>query len=328
MRKEGVGEEVEVLGRQSEKRYSPANDGNRRQKEGSSEPVPTNKETGEFSASEISASEINAVRDSRGVTDFQETLRGIDAAISKFDKTELDPKSNGPASILGQVEAHTAPTLLGNTGCALSEDEVMLTIKSPQENVYKARGWKRFVNDRPHAVAQITPTQRKRAGRRFGPFVEIGHFGMGRQLLEVSYRRSGEWYDIGSLAFHRGVANYDWLVKFPAAQVRHFHCFSSDHRPIKVVFDPNSESRRWFRKPFRFEEMWLSDRGCSETEGVGEEVEVLGRQSEKRYSPANDGNRRQKEGSSEPVPQTRKPANFQLPRFQLLKLMQYEILAE
>ncbi|KAK7848650.1 hypothetical protein CFP56_004662 [Quercus suber] len=60
----------------------------------------------------------------------------------------------------------------------------------------------------------------------------------------------------------RGVANYDWLAKFPAALVRHLHCFSSDHHPIKLVFDPSSESQRWFQRPFHFEEMWLADRGC------------------------------------------------------------------
>lgn len=41
----------------------------------------------------------------------------------------------------------------------------------------------------------------------------------------------------------RGVANYDWLSKFPTAQFCRLYCFSSDHHPIKVVFDPNSESQ-------------------------------------------------------------------------------------
>ena len=50
-------------------------------------------------------------------------------------------------------------------GCVLSEDEDMLTIKSPQGNEYKARGWKRLVSDRPYAEDQITPMQRKRAVR-------------------------------------------------------------------------------------------------------------------------------------------------------------------
>ena len=41
----------------------------------------------------------------------------------------------------------------------------------------------------------------------------------------------------------RGVGNYDWLTKFPATSVRDLHCFSSDHRLIKLVFYPNNESR-------------------------------------------------------------------------------------
>ena len=63
----------------------------------------------------------------------------------------------------------------------------------------------------------------------------------------------------------RGVANYDWIAKFPTALVRHLHCFSLDHRPIKLVFDPNSMSQRWFQRPFHFKEMWLANKGCSDT---------------------------------------------------------------
>jgi len=63
----------------------------------------------------------------------------------------VDPKSNGYTSILGQAEAYNTSTMLGNTSCVLSEDEDMLTTKSPQGNEYKARGWKRFVSDQPHA---------------------------------------------------------------------------------------------------------------------------------------------------------------------------------
>ncbi|KAK9993931.1 hypothetical protein SO802_023634 [Lithocarpus litseifolius] len=60
----------------------------------------------------------------------------------------------------------------------------------------------------------------------------------------------------------RGVANYDWMAKFLAATVRHLHYYFSDHRPICLHFNPNNEAQRWIRKPFRFEEMWLADRGC------------------------------------------------------------------
>ena len=51
------------------------------------------------------------------------------------------------------------------------------------------------------------------------------------------------------------------MAKFPAASVRHLHCYASDHRPILLMFDPNGEFVRWKWKPFHFEEMWLVDRG-------------------------------------------------------------------
>lgn len=38
--------------------------------------------------------------------------------------------------------------------------------------------------------------------------------------------------DLGEL--DRGVANYEWLSKFPTGRVRYLNCFTSDHRPILV----------------------------------------------------------------------------------------------
>ena len=70
-----IGEVVEDLGRQSGNGNSPVNDRNRRQKEETCGPFPTNKETGAKSVTVIPGTEFNAARDSRGVTDFQETLR-------------------------------------------------------------------------------------------------------------------------------------------------------------------------------------------------------------------------------------------------------------
>ena len=60
----------------------------------------------------------------------------------------------------------------------------------------------------------------------------------------------------------RGVANYEWLEKFPTGRMRRIHCFTSDHRPILLALDPNGEHQRWRWKPFRFEAMWLTDLGC------------------------------------------------------------------
>lgn len=68
----------------------------------------------------------------------------------------------------------------------------------------------------------------------------------------------------------RGVANYDWMAKFPTATIRHLHCISSDHRPLLLLLNPSGELARWKRKPFCYEEMWLADQGCGDSlSGLG-----------------------------------------------------------
>ena len=62
-----------------------------------------------------------------------------------------------------------------------------------------------------------------------------------------------------------GVANYEWLSRFPTSRVQHLHCFTLDHRPLLLTLDLNEESHKWKQKPFRFEAMWLMDLGCSDT---------------------------------------------------------------
>ena len=61
----------------------------------------------------------------------------------------------------------------------------------------------------------------------------------------------------------RGLANYEWLTRFAGARVHHLHSNSSDHRPILIVPAGLEVDRK--KKLFRFEEMWLSDKGCAET---------------------------------------------------------------
>ncbi|KAK7860842.1 hypothetical protein CFP56_029281, partial [Quercus suber] len=65
--------------------------------------------------------------------------------------------------------------------------------------------------------------------------------------------------------FDRGVANYEWLNRFPTGRVHHLHYFTSDHRPLLLALNLNGESHKWRRKPFRFEAMWLMDPSCGET---------------------------------------------------------------
>lgn len=113
----------------------------------------------------IKGDSINEVSDHRSEPDFHETLRGKDAAISKFDKTEVSSKPSGPVSIQGQAKAHCPLIMLGAVGCVVSEDEEMSLMNSPPGIEYKSRGWKSIVQDRPHTEIQTMPMQRKRVLR-------------------------------------------------------------------------------------------------------------------------------------------------------------------
>ncbi|XP_050280230.1 uncharacterized protein LOC126721222 [Quercus robur] len=62
--------------------------------------------------------------------------------------------------------------------------------------------------------------------------------------------------------FDRGLATNDWFLKFPGSKVHHLQCDSSDHCPLLVVLAPLDISSR--KKPFWFEEMWLSNPRCGE----------------------------------------------------------------
>ena len=61
----------------------------------------------------------------------------------------------------------------------------------------------------------------------------------------------------------RAFCTNDWLQRFAGTWVFHLHSTTSDHVPIWIVadgLDPPPTS-----KPFWFEEMWLSDKGCGRT---------------------------------------------------------------
>ena len=93
---------------------------------------------------------------------------------------------------------------------------------------------------------------------------ECGFIDLGYSGLDFTWH--GKWR--GELVWERldrGVANYEWLDLFPTGRVVHLHCFTFDHRPLLLSLDPNGESQRWKRKPFRFEVMWTVDLGCSNT---------------------------------------------------------------
>ena len=73
-------------------------------------------------------------------------------------------------------------------------------------------------------------------------------------------------YAVGHLVWERldrGLANYEWLRRFAGAKVHHLHSNSSDHCPLWIVPSDLIVDRK--NKPFRFEEIWLPDKGCTDT---------------------------------------------------------------
>ena len=67
----------------------------------------------------------------------------------------------------------------------------------------------------------------------------------------------------------RAVASTEWLTKFPDTKVYHLDVTTFDHKPLWICpegMDCNQQ------RPFRFEQMWMTDKGCGATiEGVWKE---------------------------------------------------------
>ena len=55
---------------------------------------------------------------------------------------------------------------------------------------------------------------------------------------------------------NRGLGNAEWLMLFPTTEIHHLFRVKSDHCPILLKTDP---FERKPSKPFRFEQMWLTD---------------------------------------------------------------------
>ena len=59
-----------------------------------------------------------------------------------------------------------------------------------------------------------------------------------------------------------GLANHEWFMKFTGTKIHHLLSDSLDHSPLWITLDGLDIPS--FAKPFRFKEMWLSNRGCSD----------------------------------------------------------------
>ena len=60
----------------------------------------------------------------------------------------------------------------------------------------------------------------------------------------------------------RGLATAEWLSMFPNASLHHIDNGTSDHCPLWLTLDATITGHSSTRRPFRFEEIWLSDLSC------------------------------------------------------------------
>ena len=101
---------------------------------------------------------------------------------------------------------------------------------------------------------------------------ECGFMDMGFAGLEFTWHKHFPDYTIWE-RLDRAVATNKWFLKFSETKVYHLNVTSSDHKPLWIVLEI-MECR--LEKPFHFEQIWMSEKGCGETiEAVwGEDVDI------------------------------------------------------
>jgi hypothetical protein len=89
-------------------------------------------------------------------------------------------------------------------------------------------------------------------------FVDLGYIGSPFTWCNNRFSGATVWERLD-----RVVASTAWLSRFPQARVYHLDYTGSDHKPLWL--SPTLARNRSVAKPFRFEEMWMTDSGCAET---------------------------------------------------------------
>ena len=89
-------------------------------------------------------------------------------------------------------------------------------------------------------------------------FIDLGF--KGNPFTWKKYFRDGQTlWDI----LDRGLANNKWLLWYGGTTVHHLTCSTLDHFPLFIVLEIVESTNP--EKPFCFEEMWLAEKGCSDT---------------------------------------------------------------
>ena len=89
-------------------------------------------------------------------------------------------------------------------------------------------------------------------------FIDLGF--KGNPFTSKKYFKDGQtlWERLD-----RGLANNEWLLRYGGTMVHHLTWSTSDH--CLLFIEPEVVVPTNLEKPFRFEEMWLADKGCSDT---------------------------------------------------------------
>uniref|UniRef100_A0A7N2LKU2 Uncharacterized protein n=1 Tax=Quercus lobata TaxID=97700 RepID=A0A7N2LKU2_QUELO len=186
-----------------------------------------------------------------------ETLKAIDFELAKFDGDVC-------RGLQSRVEADTGCIVIQLEGILRSgvgeyvtriaeTNQVSFVQDMSPSSGGLVRGWKRLAREKAEMeqVAKRVVNGGTLVAWRFTRFYGPKFAWQGVRHGQVIWEQ-----------LDKGVMNYDWMEKFPAATIRHLNCISSYHRPLLLLLDPNGELSRWKRKPFRFEEMLLADWSC------------------------------------------------------------------
>ncbi|KAL0014214.1 hypothetical protein SO802_001283 [Lithocarpus litseifolius] len=86
-------------------------------------------------------------------------------------------------------------------------------------------------------------------------FIDLGYWGS-KFTWSKHYRNGFSIWE----RLDRALCTPEWLTKFAGTKVTHLTCTTSDHSPLWIT--PSDIPPPPLSRPFRFEEMWLSDKGC------------------------------------------------------------------
>ena len=119
--------------------------------------------------------------------------------------------------------------------------------------LYSILGHQNFPLNRSHTQMQLFRDTIDECG-----FLDMGY--KGHSFTWKKFFSDGQ--TIGE-RLDRCLANNEWMIHFGGSTVHHLTCSTSGHSPLWIL--PKNLVVVTSNKPFRFEEMWLAEKRCSNT---------------------------------------------------------------